>query len=340
MDFHDAVTLTKSVDLLGLIEPVTRLRKVSAREYAGPCPKCGGKDRFRVNLDAGWFCRMCQGENKWHDAIDFRQWLYGERITQAIETLLGGRKVDKGVIERVVLERSEHEKARQDEEAQRLQDARAKLQSSRVWEKYHDDDRGRELWRDRGIPDNWQDYFMLGYAPAREWACGDTRFTSDSLTIPYFQYVEPLKYTCISLKHRLLCTDAPGGKYRPEFSGLGNQLFTPMHEEPILPTVLIVEGEIKAMVVQVALFSLDPVPNMTVIGVAGKSIKGELLDELTSAERVYILLDPDASKQAADLRATLGASKCKIIGLPGKVDDLITGGIIDGIDLYSLLGVI
>lgn len=339
MDFQDAVSLTKSIDLLGLIEPVTHLRKVAAREYAGACPKCGGTDRFRVNQDAGWFCRVCQGDTKWHDAIDFRQWVYGERITQAIESLLGGRKIDKGAVERFALERSATEKIRQAEDAAKQQAARERLQAGRVWETYHANltDEARELWRVRGIPDDWQDYFKLGYCPSHDWNCGDTRFTSDSLTIPYLRYTAPGEYTCISLKHRLLCKDAPGGKYRPELKDLGNQLFTPMHEEPILPTVLLVEGEIKALVVQVALYALDPLPNMTVLAVAGKSIKAELLAEIQHAERVYILLDPDAGKQAAALCADLGAHRCKVVSLPGKVDDLITMGILDGYDLYSLL---
>jgi hypothetical protein len=62
-----------------------------------------------------------------------------------------------------------------------------------------------------------------------------------------------------------------------------------------------------------------------------------LLEELQHAERVYILLDPDAGKQAATLRDDLGAHRCKVVSLPGKVDDLITMGVLDGVDLFGLL---
>lgn len=337
MDFQTAVDLTKGIDLVGLIGQVTPLKKVSTHEYAGGCPKCGGKDRFHVHQEKGWFCRVCQGETKFHDAIDFRQWMYGERITQAIENLLGGRKLDRGAIERISLERNEREQARRAEEHRQQEAARDRLQAGRVWETYHANEAGRELWRARGISDDWQDYYCLGYCPPRGWMSGDTRFTSASLTIPYLRYIAPLQYTCTSLKHRLLCNDAPGGKYRPEFAGLGNQIYFPMHEEPMLPRALLVEGEIKAMVVQIALWSLDPLPNITVCAVAGKSVKPELIAEFSECERVWIMLDPDAKRQAEELADTLGKERTKIINLPDKVDDLITMGVIDGPELWGLM---
>ncbi|MDI3341884.1 MAG: primase-helicase zinc-binding domain-containing protein [Sphaerobacter sp.] len=36
-------------------------RRRDAREYAGPCPWCGGRDRFRVwrGRDSGYWCRRC-----------------------------------------------------------------------------------------------------------------------------------------------------------------------------------------------------------------------------------------------------------------------------------------
>lgn len=57
---------TSSVNLLTLISRDTKLKKVSGTgggEYHGPCPFCGGKDRFRVqpNRRGGglWACRQC-----------------------------------------------------------------------------------------------------------------------------------------------------------------------------------------------------------------------------------------------------------------------------------------
>ena len=65
-------------DLLSLVGENTTLRRVAntgGGEYQGACPFCGGRDRFRVQLDhegAGqkWWCRGC-GKGYWHDAIDY-----------------------------------------------------------------------------------------------------------------------------------------------------------------------------------------------------------------------------------------------------------------------------
>jgi hypothetical protein len=38
-----------------------RLKRVTATEWAGPCPKCAGRDRFSVNVKRGVFnCRVCE----------------------------------------------------------------------------------------------------------------------------------------------------------------------------------------------------------------------------------------------------------------------------------------
>lgn len=54
------------------VEQGTTLKKVantSGSEYAGPCPWCGGKDRFRAWLKEGrYWCRQC---NRKGDAIQF-----------------------------------------------------------------------------------------------------------------------------------------------------------------------------------------------------------------------------------------------------------------------------
>jgi len=61
-------------DLLAIAGHDTTLKKVAASgggEYAGPCPFCGGRDRFRVQPGAGrWLCRHCTG-GKWADVIAY-----------------------------------------------------------------------------------------------------------------------------------------------------------------------------------------------------------------------------------------------------------------------------
>jgi DNA primase len=75
----DLPALLERVDLLALTERDTELRKVATTgggEYAGPCPFCGGVDRFRVqpyNDSKGrWMCRHCT-EGRWRDAVAYVQ---------------------------------------------------------------------------------------------------------------------------------------------------------------------------------------------------------------------------------------------------------------------------
>lgn len=56
-------------------------------ERDGPCPKCGGNDRFAINVKKQVFnCRGCKAGG---DVIDFVQWLDGVGFIEACTTLAG-----------------------------------------------------------------------------------------------------------------------------------------------------------------------------------------------------------------------------------------------------------
>ena len=66
----DANQINQTVELLPLVG--SELRKAGAY-YVGPCPMCGGVDRFTVKHTPGgdrWHCRHC-GDGKYHGVIDF-----------------------------------------------------------------------------------------------------------------------------------------------------------------------------------------------------------------------------------------------------------------------------
>lgn len=71
------INRAKSVNLKDLIAKDTDLRRVALcgnGEFAGACPFCGGKDRFRVQPDhpehGRWLCRGCT-DGKWQDTIAY-----------------------------------------------------------------------------------------------------------------------------------------------------------------------------------------------------------------------------------------------------------------------------
>lgn len=84
----DTTLLKQQVDMLTLAEQHTTLRKVGADEWQGPCPFCGGTDRFRVQPGNHYFaCRQC---GKSGDQIAFVQALEGLTFTEAAQRLGGG----------------------------------------------------------------------------------------------------------------------------------------------------------------------------------------------------------------------------------------------------------
>lgn len=333
----------KQIDLLGLIEPTTKLRKVSAHQYAGPCPKCGGRDRFTVDITRGWFCRQCTGEPgnggefaHWNDQIDFMRWLHGMDYKSAVIRLLGRQDCTPDDLERLASERKAADDKRMAEDKANQQAALTELRDGQDWITYQGNlsvyDSAQDEWRKRGLSRFWQSFYGVGYC--------EERFGSDTLTIPYWRMnAQSGEWEIIGLRHRLL-QDVGGGKYRPHLAGLGNHLYYAYPTAHLFGTVLVVEGEIKAMVTHAALWKgedPEPVdPQWFVVGVPGKSWKPEWINELNQADRVVICLDPDAQKEAQRLAQSLSVA-AKVINLPGKIDDLIVAGALDTDTLVNLV---
>jgi hypothetical protein len=342
----------QNINIVDVVSRVTPIKKVSVHEWAGGCPRCGGHDRFRVNDQKGYFCRHCQNEpgsgGRWGDAVDFIMFAYNLNFRDALHRLGIDRKATPQEVEILAASRRAHEE--EERKAEQIQQAAVhdRLTSYPEWRGYAEaakiGTRGRDLWRTRGLSDFWIDYYALGYCASRQYQCGEQTFTSDSLTIPYFRIVrkpdgEFDHWHCIGLQHRLLVQDAPGGKYRPHLAGAGKHLFYgDVYQSNVFGDLLIVEGEIKAMVTWSTLW-IDDVPlapNLTVIGVPGKGWKEEWIAQFQQAESVTICLDPDATDSANRLKRMIG-DKARVLLLPDKIDDLITAGVIGAEKLLDLL---
>lgn len=94
---YDPAAINTTVNLVDLVGQAVPLRHVSGDEYAGPCPKCGGRDRFHVKADT-WQCRQCApwGDGKAHDAIGFVMWRDNLAFLAACEALGGGKAALQG----------------------------------------------------------------------------------------------------------------------------------------------------------------------------------------------------------------------------------------------------
>ena len=81
----DTHAIKESINLIDLASNYTELRRESTQEYSGPCPWCGGTDRFHVRADY-FACRQCGRKG---DAIKFMQEKHNVNFRQACE-MLGG----------------------------------------------------------------------------------------------------------------------------------------------------------------------------------------------------------------------------------------------------------
>ena len=83
-----AVEQAREADILALAERLgSKLKRAGASEYVGPCPVCGGKDRFSVNIKKQvWNCRGC---GKGGDVIGLAQHAGGATFAEAVAALSG-----------------------------------------------------------------------------------------------------------------------------------------------------------------------------------------------------------------------------------------------------------
>lgn len=81
---------TTGINLVSLIGQHTSLKKAAGTnggEWAGACPWCGGRDRFRVwahLTPPKWWCRQCERSG---DAIDFLMGYAGKTFLEALNDL-------------------------------------------------------------------------------------------------------------------------------------------------------------------------------------------------------------------------------------------------------------
>jgi DNA primase len=88
---YDTAEIKEHADLLDLVSHDTQLRRVTGGgEHAGPCPRCGGRDRFHCTAE-WWFCRQCYplDNGQPHDVIAYVMWRDNVDFATACQTLGG-----------------------------------------------------------------------------------------------------------------------------------------------------------------------------------------------------------------------------------------------------------
>ncbi len=275
--------------------------KVRANEYHGPCPDCGGKDRFVIFTNRpfphwNYFCRVCTPEGGWLDQLN----------TQLRDPLTDAQRQ-----EFIRLRKQQEQQA----EAARI--IRLKeFTTAELWAELNRrmSEDNKQWWRQRGIDDDWQNYLKLGYIEDKVYKVGDQLYHSPAYTIPYLRDDKKP----VTMQYRLTKPNDPGDKYRFE-NGLDAAWYTTTPGEKITDGVVICEGAIKSIVTKMYMTGET---GYSVLAVPSKNSWAGIVEVVKDCGRVWVVLDPDGKREANKLGAEIGKN-ARVINLPGKIDDMI-----------------
>jgi hypothetical protein len=319
----DTVFINSQIDIRSIVESL-------GAEFRGNRCNCiihGGDNQTSFEIfDNGraWNCHSrIECSRYGHDGIALLRILNNWTFQQVVQEY--DKPVDPQEAARRAAQNADRIARELQKKIEEAQKALEDLQKARRWLEYHQQmgDGARELWRERGITDDWQNYWRFGYCLA----C-PTYPPSASLTIPIFV---PNEAEPRNIKHRLLTPENPKDKYRPEKSGLPAM---PFYGDNVLPIeaadrVILVEGEIKAAVT----FATLNYDSWQVIGMPGKDAFKSLPD-LSGHDGIWLIPDPDGLEQWGKFAKTVSG---RVISLPGKIDDMINAGAINKADLCGML---
>lgn len=241
----DTTQIKERASLIDIAAGVTQLQRESSLEFSGPCPKCGGDDRFHVRED-WFFCRQCHPKRG--DAIEFMQWWQGLSFKDACEALVGGSLPTVGILppRPVSQVRSKPKRFNAAYWRRRADAAHADLMESPAARA------ARDYLASRGLePHTWLAY-GLGFDPAVPLPGTKGKQKEPAISMPWLVggQLAAVRYRFLEM-HEYIDADGKERKTkqtsRGNFSGrmFGGQLLPRCAED--LRTLVVCEGEINAM---------------------------------------------------------------------------------------------
>lgn len=277
---------------------------------------------FKV-YKSGYKCFSC---GKTGDAIS---WLTDYRNMEFVDAVksLNSNLTSSEIVE--LAKRRVHQAEIQlEQKIAEAQRALSDLRAARTWETYYmnviNDQTVRHLWNKRGLSDDFINFWLLGYRPDVFVYSAGQKYVVPALTFPVWGY----KWTVYNVKYRLQEVPDKVSKYLQEMSGITGAPFV-CNPDKNNGNLLLVEGEIKAMVV----FQMFDNPDRQVIGLPGTYIPDEYKSVFSEYDDIVVCLDPDAyyprgGEQPGINRviADLGKSRIRVLRIPMKIDDAINAG--------------
>jgi hypothetical protein len=337
----DIQIVKEKIDLLTLVELAGGKPHKRSGGWSCCCPIHNGDNETAFSVypsHDGMKWKCFSGPCGGGDVIDFVMAWQKIDFARALHYLNGETGIDPAEMAQLAAEReawAAREKATQDELAEHTL---AWLQEEQTWSMYEsaleESAEGQRLWEQAGVPRVWQLLWHLGYSPDSQFyvhKTGEYHHTP-TLVIPVFGS----GWKIVNIKHRLLNPPVTGDKYRYQFGGLPVRpwLANPDLAEGEGTNLVICEGEKKAMVVYQAIDNIKT----QVLGIGGKNaeLRGQLAGYAARVPHVYVMLDPDATRQAEDVCRMFG-ERGRLVELPDKADDLIIKYNLDSLALWRIV---
>lgn len=327
--------LKSRFDLLAYIERHTELRNVATGEWAGPCPRCGGRDRFHVKGNE-WFCGTCTGR-KFQDAIAAVRLIESCSFPDAVARMAGHAFILPTEQRRPV---ASAKKARPADWAAKAGAALATAQEVLYSEK---DIRGAEYLAKRGLtPATWR-RFGLGYNPETNLPRSfdhDARHRSadpqPAIWIPWYAggHLTGIRYRFLT-EHTYINvlgdsqTAKMGSRYQSDFGGLfGGQALARACESK--RTLIVCEGEFNAL--SICQSAGETAVDVLSLGTESKSLTPKMVDYMTQFRHVLLWVDRPkiVDDLMADLPSAYGVSSDTLTGTKQDANDLLCVGDLGG----------
>lgn len=329
----DTQTLLRNVNLLTLIMPDVPLKRVASThggEYAGPCPGCGGKDRFRVwptppDGPGRYWCRRCGLKG---DAIAYVQWREGLSFVQACERLgamprAAARPASPAASSPGAPDPEPPPQAWQESARLIIDAAHTRL----CFEQSESATRARLYLREkRGIFTNVWNCARLGFLPGSGYVTLYGLNVPAGILIPWIDREGTV--WAVNVRRP---SNRPGEKYRRIAGGSMGGLYQAWTVEPGRP-VLVAEGEFDAML---AYDLVGDLVGVVTLGSASIVLPARWLPLLAGAPLILAAHDTDAAGQEAAARLGALSARVRRLALPGGKD--ITDFVMSGGDLRALV---
>ncbi len=303
----------QNINLLVLLEQETTLKRVAGTnggEYKGPCPFCGGKDRFMVQPkrsgDGRWLCRQCSPH--WQDAIEYVKRRDGcdfKTACQVLSIALDGKPRPR----RKAFKRRPTQSQRRATPSKKwlaLTDASwqhhandfCNICREYLWDS--DDTTGLTYLHERGLNDATIEAFKLGYNPTPKWATwGSNRVgLRGGIVIPWniSGTLWRVNVRLLTEGHKLKDDD---DKYRGP-AGFANGLYNAGSIGQHTKTVVMVEGEFDAMLLwQETRATVPDVMPVATGAATGSHLNDWIALLAVHGDRVLLAFDNDKAGQEA-----------------------------------------